>query len=375
MGGILVAAGFALASGTGAATPKCSLVRIDEWSVRSGSRHPIVEGSANGQPIGIMLDTGAVRSVILHSAALRLDLPRRKTRSYRMFGIGGETPVEVAQVESFSIGPTVRKGMHLIVAGTREFAPGVDVILDDDFFYNVDVEFDLAPGVVRLFQAKDCDGVSLAYWTTEAAGEVTIEAVSDAQPQIIAPVKVNGRQMRAVLDSGAASSIMMKGAAAAVGLTPDAPGDVPAGQGRGLSPKSVDAWVGPLDTFTIGNENIRDTANRLQRRVQGRDLYRGWELRFPPSRGNRGHAPGARLPALAPGADCPQPAQALFQLSRGAGVPAACRNAGGRSARSGTCRGAKGRRGVASRGSARNATRCLRLPCIPGVGWQGFQPQ
>jgi predicted aspartyl protease len=260
IGGILAAAGLALATCVGAATPKCSLVRIDEWSVRAGSHHPIVEGSANGQPIGIMLDTGAVRSVILPSAARRLDLPRREARNYRMFGVGGETPAEVAQVDSFSIGPTVRRGMHLIVAGARELAPGIDVILGDDFFHNVDVEFDLPHGVVRLFQAKDCDGVSLAYWTTEAAGEVTIEAVHDAEPQIIVPVKINGRQMRAVVDSGAASSIMTKGAAAAAGLTPDSPGVVSAGQGRGLGPKSVDAWIGPIDTFTIGNENIRDTA-------------------------------------------------------------------------------------------------------------------
>lgn len=260
IGWILVAAGLALASGVGAATPGCSFVRIDEWSVRPGSRHLVVEGAANGQPIGIMLDTGAVRSVILPSAARRLDLPRRQARNYRMFGVGGEVPVEVAQVESFSIGPTVRKGMHLIVAGARELAPGVDVILGDDFFHNVDVEFDLAHGVVRLFQAKDCDGVSLAYWTHDGAGEVTIEAVHDAEPQIIVPVKVNGGQMRALLDSGAASSVMMKGAAAAVGLTPDSPGVVPVSQGRGVGPKSVDAWVGPIETFTIGNENIRDTA-------------------------------------------------------------------------------------------------------------------
>ena len=257
---ILVAAGLALASDVGAATPRCSLAKIDEWSVRPGSHHPIVEGSANGKPIGIMLDTGAVRSVILPSAARRLELPRRESRNYRMFGVGGETPVEVAQVETFSIGPTVRKGMYLIVAGARELAPGIDVILGDDFFHNVDVEFDLPHGVVRLFQAKDCGGVPLAYWTTEAAGEVTIEAVFDAEPQIIVPVQINGRQMRALLDSGAASSIMLKAAAAAVGLTPDSPGVVPAGQGRGLGPKSVDAWIGPIDTFTIGNENIRDTA-------------------------------------------------------------------------------------------------------------------
>jgi predicted aspartyl protease len=258
--GVSLALGCTLASGIGAATPSCSLVRIDEWSVRPGIHHPVVEGSANGQPIGIMLDTGSMRSVILNSAARRLDLPRRQARNYRMFGVGGESTVEVAQVESFSIGPTVRKGWQLIVAGSQEFAPGIDVILGDDFFHNVDVEFDLAHGMVRLFQAKNCDGVSLAYWTNEVTGEVTIEAVNDAQPQIIVPVKINGRQMRALLDSGAASSIMTKGGAAAVGLTPDSPGVVPVGQRRGIGPKSVDAWIGPINTFTIGNENIRDTA-------------------------------------------------------------------------------------------------------------------
>jgi hypothetical protein len=92
---------------------------------------------------------------------------------------------------------TVRRGWQLIVAGARELAPGVDVILGDDFFHNVDVEFDLAHDAVRLFQAKDCDGVSLAYWTTEVTGEVTIEAVHDAQPQIILPVKVNERPIQA----------------------------------------------------------------------------------------------------------------------------------------------------------------------------------
>ncbi len=258
--GVFLAIGLALASGIGAATPKCSLIRIDEWSVRSVTGQPVVDGTANGQPISIMLDTGSMRSMILHSAARRLDLPRRESKSYRMFGVGGESPVEVAQVETFSIGPMVRKGWQLIVAGTQESAPGVDVILGDDFFHNVDVEFDLAHGAVRLFQAKDCDGVSLAYWTTEVAGEVAIEAVHDAEPQIIVPVKINGRPIRALLDSGAALSILTKGGAEAAGLTPDSPGVVPVGKGKGIGTKAVDTWIGQIDTFTIGNENIRDTA-------------------------------------------------------------------------------------------------------------------
>jgi predicted aspartyl protease len=258
--GAILVVGLALTSGTGGATPTCTLTRIEEWSVRSVNHYPVIDGTANGQPIGVMLDTGSTRSLILHSAAQRLDLPRRQARGYRMFGVGGESPVEIARVESFAIGQTVRKGWQLMVAGAQELAPGVDVILGDDFFHSVDVEFDLAHSAVRLFQAKDCDGVSLAYWTTEVTGEVTIEAVHDSQPQILLPVKVNGRPVQALLDSGAPYSMLTKRDAAAAGLTPDSPGVVPVGRSRGLGTKSVDTWIGPIDTFTIGNENIRDTA-------------------------------------------------------------------------------------------------------------------
>jgi len=176
-----------------------------------------------------------------------------------MFGIGGESPVEIAYIQSFSIGKAVRQDWELIVAGAREFAPGIDVILGEDFFHKADVEFDLARSVVRLLEAKDCGDASLAYWTTEVTAEVAIEAVDEAAPQIIVPVKVNGHPMRALLDSGAPHSILTKRDAAAAGLTSSTPGAFLVGRSGGLGAQSVEMWVGPIDSFTIGNENIRDT--------------------------------------------------------------------------------------------------------------------
>ncbi len=49
-------------------------------------------------------------------------------------------------------------------------------LLGYDFFDQVDVEFDLANNAVRMFQPRDCDGVSLAYWAKGGAGEVKLEA-------------------------------------------------------------------------------------------------------------------------------------------------------------------------------------------------------
>jgi predicted aspartyl protease len=257
---VVVALGLALTTAVCAPTLACTVERIDEWQVRSVNNHLIVDGTLNGRPIGVMLDTGAMRTAVLQSAARRLDLPTRRAVGYRMFGVGGEAQVELTQVESFGIGPNQRRHWPMIVVGAPDFAPGFDVILGDDFFHRVDVEFDLARGVVRLFQTKDCDAVALASWTRENAGEVDIERVHEASPQIVFPVKVNGTPVLALLDSGSPFSVLTKQDAALAGLTPKSPHVSLFGHSRGIGPKLVEVWIGPIDVFTIGDIHIRDTA-------------------------------------------------------------------------------------------------------------------
>jgi len=265
---IFLAVALALASGAGAVAFACTLSAIEEWPVRFVHDFLVVDGAVNGQPVGILLDTGSTRTLMLRSAALRLDLPRQRTRSYRMFGVGGESPVEAVRV-NFSLGKSVRTGWQLLVAGEQDLGGGIDVVLGEDFLHAADVEFDLAHGVVRLFQATGCDDASLAYWASEGVGEVTIERIHDSRPQVLVPVRINGRPIQALLDSGAPFSILTRRDAEKAGVTPVTPGVVAFGKGRGLGSRSVETWLGPFDSFTIGNENIRNTAMLFG------DLFRG----------------------------------------------------------------------------------------------------
>ncbi len=158
--------------------------------------------------------------------------------------------------------------MPLFVAGEGDFGEGVDVLLGEDFLRRSDVEFDLAQRAVRLYQAKDCDGVSLAYWTKEIAGEIEIERIDETHPRISLTVNINGQPIDAILDSGASSSLLAKQDAASVGVTPDSPGVVPGYSSRGLGAKSVDSWIGSFQSFAIGNERIPDI------RIRFADLYK-----------------------------------------------------------------------------------------------------
>jgi predicted aspartyl protease len=257
------AIGVAIASGVCAAAPsECKLIRIAEWPVRLEHNKLIADGTINGRKIGIMLDTGAQLSLILRSAAVRLGLTVRRARGYRVFGLGGETDVEVAHLDEFKIGQATQKNWQVIVAGERDFGDDVAFLLGDDFFHKVDVEFDLAARAVRLYQPKDCDGVSLAYWSANAAGQVEIEEVDGNHPQIVLTVQINGQPLRALLDSGASTSMLATSDAARLGVTPQTPGVV-ARTASGLGAKKIDSWIGPFETFTIGDETIKNPQIRF----------------------------------------------------------------------------------------------------------------
>jgi len=154
------------------------------------------------------------------------------------------------------------------VAGEHEIAEGA-VLLGEDFFSQFDVEFDLAHNVVRLFQAKNCEGVSLAYWTTEERSEVAIDPVYDYQPRILLTVEINGQPVKAMLDSGADGSALTKADAARSGVTPETAGVVAVQSGTGLGPKKVDMWIGAFDSVVIGNESINPA------HIYFGDLYKG----------------------------------------------------------------------------------------------------
>lgn len=238
-----------------AAESACKMVQIADLPVRIVKNKMIVDGTVNGKKMGVALDTGATMTLMLRQAADRLALERHEAKGYRMFGFGGETKAESVLIDDFKIGQASRKGWRMLVAGEHDFGEDVAVLLGEDFFDQVDVEFDLAHSVVRLFQPKNCDGFSLAYWTDDPR-VVAIDAIYEYQPRIFLTVQINGQPVKAMLDSGAGGSMLTGADASRLGVTPETPGVVAAQSGYGLGPKQFNMWIGPFDSFIIGDEII-----------------------------------------------------------------------------------------------------------------------
>lgn len=255
---------LALAGGSAAAASNCKLIKVADLPVKLENNHVFVEGAINGRTTDILLDTGAMHSFVARSGATRLGLtvfaaPRPVTAS----GVGGESSVEVVLIKEFRIGEATRNRWQVRTTGERDLGANVGFILGEDFFSQVDVEFDLAHQAVRLFQPKDCNGVSLAYWSPTDYGAVEIERVDDFHPQIVLTVLVNDQPLDALLDSGAWTSAITKSAAARLGVTPETPGVVAGGKSFGIGPNAVDNWIGPFKSFVISNERISDTSIRF----------------------------------------------------------------------------------------------------------------
>jgi predicted aspartyl protease len=253
---------LAFAVDAAAQASQCKLARIAEWPLRANSHLPVLDGEINGQKVGVLLDTGASRSLIRRSATDRLRLPRRQAPGWQSFGVGGATHVETVVVDEFRIGKSVRKNWRVIVMG-EDSGDDWAVLLGDDFLNEADLELDLRNNVVRIFQAKDCAGVSLAYWSRQA-----LEARLEGDEKIAFTVSINGKPLRAQLDSGASYSLLENAAAGERGVTPTSSGVKPAGCVTGFGVGGIDSWSGQFESFAIGDEVIRNP------RIQFADMWR-----------------------------------------------------------------------------------------------------
>jgi lipoprotein NlpI/predicted aspartyl protease len=253
LGALLAALAFPVLA---ADPPKCKLHQIVEWPVEFRGGLPVVEGAINGSRVGVLLDTGAFASLLTKTAAEKLGLYARSTQEM-LRGVGGESRMLVAWIDELRVGGAIRKGIRVRVGGERPL-PGVDFILGNDFFKELDVEFDYAKGVVRLFQPLNCKDVHLAYWDSNA-----LQLPVEQENGMVVQVKVNGRSAYALLDSGASSSVVDLSLAAKVGITPETPGVVPSSCSHGIGTDSVRSWVARFDSVQVAQQTIRDPRLRI----------------------------------------------------------------------------------------------------------------
>ena len=252
------AAGAALAcvaiAAPAAASANCKLLQIAEFKLDPSRSSPIVDGSINGHPVKVLLDTGSDFSQITYYEAQKLGLPAVVATGWRAYGVGGSTQLYWSHIDHLKIGDLDKASIDLAVAGDRYQASDIGVVIGDDVLSKADLEFDFAHKAIRLFQAQGCTPPQLVYWGAAYSQAELLPWERDA-PHIQARAYLNGKEALAELDSGAGATTVDASAAAADGVTRSS-SDAPLGPVHGAGPKPEESWVGHFDSFALGDEKI-----------------------------------------------------------------------------------------------------------------------
>jgi tetratricopeptide (TPR) repeat protein/predicted aspartyl protease len=246
---------------TGSAA-ECKIGKIAELPVTMNGLRPIVTAQINGVETEFIADSGAFYSTLSPASAAELKL-RVTPSQIQVRGITGSTLAGVATVKEFTLAGVPIHNVQFIVGGAQPSrAAG---LLGQNVFRLADVEYDLAHGAIRLLKPEGCEKSMLAYWAQsgQAYSVIEIAWATQASPHTTGTALVNGAKIHVVFDTGAAFSLLTLRAAERAGVTQDSAGVVKAGLIGGLGTRSEQTWVAPIDSFKIGDEEVKKTKLRF----------------------------------------------------------------------------------------------------------------
>lgn len=193
--------------------PACRPTMVDSLALRSLDGHPVVTVSLNGNPVDMLLDTGAEGSVVTRATALRLGLTPGGAGRATITGIDGTRVLDV-----------VRATVSLTGRGRSLSLPVVDLpggmdslagVVGTDVLSDLDLDFDEAGAQVTLRRSTGCtadDLPSPGRWTR-------LPAAFTPQQRVLVPVRLGAITVQALLDSGVPASILSAETARRTGIT------------------------------------------------------------------------------------------------------------------------------------------------------------
>src|SRR4029450_6565110 len=93
---------------------RCRYVKLATLPITYNGLRPIVEASINGEPVKMLLDTGAQQTMLTRALAEKLGLTLRHS-SKVVVGVGGVSTEYRARVDSISIGAVQGNRLDVMV--------------------------------------------------------------------------------------------------------------------------------------------------------------------------------------------------------------------------------------------------------------------
>lgn len=232
--GLVLLSAAALPNTVLAADENCALKTIASLPlIDLPSGRAAVPITVKERPVNLLLDTGTGISLLNADVVAELKLKTQRD-SLIMRNIEGEesdrsvrAPIVIGGAPApsvyFHVYPESRKERAARAAARKAAGPGGAVQEDDDgggepydglmslgFFRNVDFDLDFAGKKMTLFSPEHCRG-KVVYWPATAVAEIPFDFNDNGHIEF--QVRLDGRRVNAILDTGAAVTTLEQGIA------------------------------------------------------------------------------------------------------------------------------------------------------------------
>ena len=200
------------------------LVQLNSLDLVTGPNRALIPVSINGVPKLFLLDTGGAVSQINGEVASELKLTEHDTHT-KMLDLYGHASSKYVTVEKFGVGRQTGEDVNLAVSPDPNFGQGTRFVglYSPDLMGRYDIEIDFGTYKMNAFSKDHCPG-KVVYWPHNALAVLPFTFRGN---HIRIPVKVDGKDLTAVIDTGAGNTTMTAEAAKRVfDLSPDSAGNI-----------------------------------------------------------------------------------------------------------------------------------------------------
>jgi len=200
-------------------TAACVLARIAALPITQSRGFALIPAGLNGQETLLLVDTGAAATMVARHMADQLGLMPDRLMPYAVNGVGGMVLTRRMVVDRFLVGAVDLGAQHVMVSEPGFFAgfdPRPSGLIGADFLGGLDADFDMPAERITLYRPRGCSGRFVPPWP--GARYYTLPAELSDGGQLFVTVSIDGHRLKAMVDSGAETTVLNASALGKLGV-------------------------------------------------------------------------------------------------------------------------------------------------------------
>lgn len=231
----------------------CPLIRETTMPIEMHRNMLFVQVTIAGQPVKLLVDTGAEKTLLTEQTVERLHLPRDYTHATRTFGIGNATAAWDALLPDGMVLGGVHFPVDRVTVGHFDIADvggdAADGLLGADILLAFDLDLDLPKQQLTLYRARRQCPDATPPWPQPYIG---LTGVATHRDRLMVPFELDGVPGLAVVDTGAQLSSISERMAERMGVIPSMLSGDRTVVAHGAAPNQVEVKVHRFRELRVG---------------------------------------------------------------------------------------------------------------------------